>query len=94
MTHALIEKVQAELAKRVPKIQQYCSLVVVGMQTTRSMILERTLGFLHKVLNAGSKCVSGRLVEVMCDSISSLCLVRECRELEKMCGVAFPDREN
>ena len=25
-------------------------------------------------------------------SISSLCLVRECRELEEMCGVAFTDR--
>ena len=32
--------------------------------------------------------MSGRLVEAMCDSISSLCLVRECRELEEMCGVA------
>ena len=37
-------------------------------------------------------CVSGRLVEAMCGSISSLCLVRECRELEEMCGVAFTDR--
>ena len=57
----------------------------------RSTILERKLGFLQKVLNAGSKCVRGRLVEVMCDSISSLCLVREYRELEEMCGVAFTD---
>ena len=24
--------------------------------------------------------------------VSSLCLVRECRELEEMCGVAFTDR--
>ena len=31
-----------------------------------------------------SVCVSGRWVEAMCDSISSLCLVRECRELEEM----------
>ena len=82
MTHALMEKVesfQAELAKRVLKWQKHHSntvaLVVVGMQTVKSMILERKLGFLQKVLNAGSKCVSGRLVEAMCDSISSLCLV-------------------
>ena len=60
--------------------------------TMRSTILERKLGFLQKVLNAGSKCVSSRLVEVMCDSISSLCLVRECRELEEVCGVAFTDK--
>ena len=52
--------------------QQYCSLgIVVGMQTVRRTILERKLGFLQKVLNAGSECVSGRLVEVMCDSISA-----------------------
>ena len=36
--------------------------------------------------------MSSRLVEVMCDSISSLCLVRGCRELEEMCGVAFTGR--
>ena len=36
--------------------------------------------------------MSSRLVEVMCDSISSLCLVRECRELEEVCGVAFTDK--
>ena len=62
------------------------------MQTVKSTILERKLGFLQKVLNAGSKCVSGRLVGAMCDRVSSLCLVRECRELGEMCGVAFTDR--
>ena len=97
MTHALMEKVesfQAELAKRVLKWPKHHSntaaMVVVGMQTVRSIIiLERKLGFLQKVLNAGSKCVNGRLVEAMCDRVSSLCLVRECRELKEMCGVAF-----
>ena len=34
----------------------------------------KEVGFLQKVLNARSKCVSGRLVEAMCDRISSLCL--------------------
>ena len=55
------------------------------MQSVRSKILERKLGFLQRVLSAGSRCVSGRLVESMSDSIdyiiygdsiSSLCLVR------------------
>ena len=36
--------------------------------------------------------MSGRLVGAMCDRVSSLCLVRECRELGEMCGVAFTDR--
>ena len=45
-------------------------------------LLERKFGFLQKVLNADLKCVSGKLVELeaMCDSISSLRLVRECKE--------------
>ena len=50
------------------------------------MILERKLWFLQR---AGSSCVSGRLVESMSDSISSLCLVKE---LEELCGVAFTDK--
>ena len=69
MTHALMEKVEsflAELAKRVLKWLKHHSntaaMVVVGMQTVKSTILERKLGFLQKVLNVGSKCVSGRLV--------------------------------
>ena len=70
--------------------QQYCS--IGSIHAVRCTILERMLGFLQKVLNAGSKYMSGRLVEAMCDSISSLSSVREHRELEEMCGVAFTDR--
>ena len=60
--HALMEKVEsfrAELAKRVLKWPKHHSntaaLIVVGMQTVRSTILERKLGFLQKVLNARFK---------------------------------------
>ena len=87
-----MESFRAELAKRVLKWSKHHSnsaaFAVVGMQTVRSTILERKLGIPQKVLIAGSNCVSGKLVEAMCDSISSLCSVRECRELEEMCGVA------
>ena len=69
MGHAEVESFQAELAKRVPKHRSNtAALVVVGMQTVRSTILERKLGFLQKVLNACSKRVSGRLVEAMCET--------------------------
>ena len=43
----------------ITAIQQ--ALVVVGRQSVRSKILERKLGFLQRVLSAGSRCVSGRL---------------------------------
>ena len=33
--------------------------------------------------------MSGKLAESMSDSISSLCLVRECKDLEELRGVAF-----
>ena len=55
VTHALIEKVesfQAELAKRVHVLKwpkhhsDTAAMVVVGMQTVRSIILERKLEFL------------------------------------------------
>ena len=99
LTHTLVEKLesfQAELAKRVLKWPKHHSntaaLVAVGMQSVKSRILERKLGFLHKVLGASSGCVSGRVVDSWSDSISSLCLVKECRELEEMCGVAITEK--
>ena len=76
MTHALIkvESFQTELAKRILKRPKHHSnnaaMVVVGMETVRSTILERKLGFLHRVLNTGSKCVSPRLEEAMFDRVS------------------------
>jgi len=95
----LVEKVesfQAELAKRVLKWPKHHSntaaLMATGLQSMRSRILERKLGFLQGVLDGSSRCVSGRVVEAMSDSISSLCLVKECRELEEMCGVAFTEK--
>ena len=96
MTHALMEKesFQAEFAERVLKWLKHHSntaALVVYMQW-EARFWKRMLGFLQKVLNADSKYMSGRLVEAMCDSISSLSSVREYRELEEMCGVAFTDR--
>ena len=58
----------------------------------RSRILERKLGFLQRVLCASRGSLCGRVVETWCDSITSLCLVKECRELEEMCGVMLTDR--
>ena len=86
---------RGELAKRVLKWPKHHSntaaLMATGLQSMRSRILERKLGFLQGVLDDSSRCVSGRVVEAMSESISSLCLVKECRELEEMCGVAFTE---
>ena len=99
MTPSLMERVesfQAELVKRALKWPKHLSntaaLVVVGVQSMRSRILERKLGFLQRVLCASPGSLCGRVVETWCDSITSLCLVKECRELEEMCGVTLTDR--
>ena len=34
-------------------------------------------------------CQYKRTVELMCDNMSSFSLVKECKELEKVCGVAY-----
>ncbi len=58
----------------------------------RSRILERKLVFLQRVLGASSRCVSGRVTELLSDDISLLCLVKECRELEEVCGVTVTEK--
>ena len=88
-----LESFQGEIAKRILKWPRHHSntaaVVVVGLQSVESRILERKLGFLHRVQENGSSCVSGRAVEALSDNISNSCLVKECEELEESCGVSF-----
>ena len=88
-----LEAFQGEIAKRILKWPRHHSntaaVVVVGLQSVESRILERKLGFLHWVLENGSSCVSGRAVEAMSYNISNSCLVKECEELEESCSVSF-----
>lgn len=46
--------------------------------------------FLHKVLGASSGCVNKRVVDFLRDS-SSLHTVKECSELEELCGAAITE---
>ena len=99
LTQALLERIesfQGELAKRNMKWPRHHSssaaIVAVGVQSMRSKILERKLGFLRQVLRSGSRFVSRRVLEALCDDISSLCLVKEYRELEELRGVTFTDK--
>ena len=84
MTPALMEKeefFQAEFVKRVLRWLRHHSntapLVAIGAQSMKSWILERKLGFQQQVLSADQKILSGRVVESWCNSITSLCLVKE-----------------
>ncbi len=73
MTPALMEEVesyQTELVKRVVKWPRHHSdtaaLVVIGVQSMKSRILGRKLGFLQQVLSAEQKSLSVRVVESWC----------------------------
>ena len=51
-------------------------------------MLERTLGFLARRMREDAVGVGA---ECLMDDVDSVCLVRECRELEKRLGVGFTD---
>ena len=44
------------------------------------------LGFLLRVMESISGSFSGRVLEALCDNVESMCLVKECRELEESFG--------
>ena len=75
MAHALLE---------------HCCCHHKGFQSVQCRIVERKLGFLHRVLDSDSRSVSGRVVEALNhDGISSTCLVKERLELEEYGGVTI-----
>ena len=57
----------------------------------RSRVLQRKLSFLHRVANSNPFSLSGRTVLALSQDINSLCLVKECRELEEGFGTHFTD---
>ena len=90
-----LESFQGELAKRIlcwPKHHSNtAATLAVGLHSVKSIVLEAKLSFLQKILDRGSECVSGRVVEAMEGRLEDLCLVKECRELEEAFGVKLTD---
>ena len=90
-----MESFQGELTKRIlcwPKHHSNtAATLAVGLHSVKSKVLEAKLSFLQKILDRGSECVSGRVVEAMEGRLEDLCLVKECRELEEAFGVKLTD---
>ena len=84
-----LEAFQAELVKRVLKWPKYHSntaaIAVLDVPTMKCRVLERKLGFLMRVMAGEWK----RTVLALCDDVESICLVRECREMEELFGTHF-----
>ena len=90
LTDSLMEKLegfQAELVKRILKwpghFSNTAAITALELPTMGRKELERKLCFLQRVMGKQVGGLSARVREAFCDEISSLCLVRECEELEE-----------
>ena len=73
--------------------QWYCNTpasIVVGLRSARALCLVRKLKFLGRITALeNSNTLSAQTLLSLSDDISSICLVRECRELEQYFGTDF-----
>ena len=98
LTEGLIDRLEAfqgELVKRVLKWPKHHSntaaITALDMPTMRSRLLVTKLGFLRRVMERDSGSLSDRVLEALGDDFESVCLVRECRELEGSFGTRYVD---
>ena len=96
LSEALLERLesfQGELAKRVLKWPKHHSntaaIAVLDIPTMKCRILVRKLGFLKRVINRDVTTLGGSVVLTLGSEVDSLCLVRECRELEERYRTCF-----
>ena len=89
--HAFI----GELAKRALKWPMHLSttsaVVALDLETIRSRILCWKLCFLKRLLEERATGVGAIVMRSLSDDVESLCLVKECRELESYYGTIFKD---
>ena len=81
-----LEAFLGELAKRALKWPQHFSntsaILALEMETFRSRLICRKLSFLKRLLGVNAKGVGAVAMSSLVDDIDSVCLVKECRELE------------
>ena len=98
MTEALMQRLEAfqgELAKRVLKWPKHHSntaaIATLDVPTMKCRVLVRKLGFLKRVMERDIDSLSGCVVLALSKEVNSICLVRECRELEECFGTRFAE---
>ena len=98
LTEALLKKLEAfqgELVKRVLKWPKHHSntaaIATLDVPTMKCRVLVRKLGFLKRVMGRDADSLSGCVVLALCNEVDSICLVRECRELEESFGTRFTE---
>ena len=64
--------------------------VALDLESIRCRLLSAKLGFLRRSM-VGREGIGAEMMCVMVDDVESLCLVKECRELEETYGTCFTD---
>jgi len=90
-----LESFQAGLVKRILRWPKHHSntaaLLTVDIPSVRSRVLVAKLGFLYKVVRSDPRSLSGQALFALSDGVDSLCIVKECRELEEQFGTTYTD---
>ena len=68
------------------------AVTALDLESARSRLLLRKLGFLKRILSDGNTGVGAAAMGALVDDVSSLCLVKECRKLEERFGTHFTER--
>ena len=91
-----LEAFQGEVAKRILKLPKWSSNtaanVVMSWPPVRARILVQKLGFLHRLVSEMRGRLGGRVLASLSDDVEALCLVKECRELERDFGTKYTER--
>ncbi len=97
MSESLLDKLDSflgEIAKRAlgwPKHHSNtAALVALDMMSARSELLIAKLRFLKR-RTAKHDVIGGEAMRAFADDVNSLCLVKECRELEEVFGTSYTD---
>ena len=83
----------AELCKRVLRLPKWysntASMIVMDCLSAKARCLTRKLCFLRRITDSSSDTLSSQTLFALSDDIESVCLIRECLELEEHLNTNF-----
>ena len=90
----MLDSFLGELSKRLLRLPRWYSntpaSIVVGLMSARALCLTRKLNFLRKIsIDEYSETMSSRTLRCLSDDLDSICLIRECRDLDQFFSFRF-----
>ena len=84
----MLDSFLGELSKRLLRLPRWYSntpaSIVVGLMSARALCLTRKLNFLRKIsIDEYSETMSSWTLRCLSDDLDSICLIRECRDLDR-----------